>query len=118
MEWLQARFADVSPEPTKDSPPSELADMKGEMVKNKKKIKSMMATLESQNKLLRTLAITIDPKFQLPDDPEGNRGADSTDSEIRATLETELESEEPTDPTGIQLATPHSTTDALFQTGF
>ena len=117
MEWLQARFADVSPEPTKDSPPSELADVKAEVMKNKKKIKSMMATLESQNKLLRTLAITIDPKFQLQDDPEGNREADSTDSEIRASLETELESEELTDPTGTD--TPHpATTDALFETGF
>ena len=96
MEWLQARFADARPEPTKDSPPSELAEMKGEMVKNKKKIKSMMATLESQNKLLRTLAKTIDPTFQFAGDPEGNRGADSTDSEIRATLETDLESKEPT----------------------
>ena len=91
-EWLHARFADVSPEPAKDNPPSELADVKAEIMKNKKKIKSMMATLESLNKLLRTLAITIDPKFQVPDDPEGN----STGSEIRASFETEQESKEPT----------------------
>ena len=59
----------------------------------------MMATLESQTKLLRALAVTIDPKFKLPDDPEGNRGADSTDDGLKASLEAEMESEEPLDET-------------------
>ena len=120
MEWLQARFADVSPEAAEDGPPSELADMKAEIMKNKKKIKSVMAMLEWQNKLLTALAITIDPEFQLPDDTEGNRRADDNrraDNEIRVSVVTELESEEPTDPTSIGMATPHSATDALAETG-
>ena len=99
MEWLQARFDEVSPEEPEESQPSELSNLKAEMMKNKKRIKSMMATLESQTKLLRALAVTIDPKFKLPDDPEGNRGADSTDDGLKASLEAEMESEEPLDET-------------------
>ena len=99
VEWLQARFAEVSPEAPEESQPSELSNVKAEIMKNKKRIKSMMAMLESQNKLLRALAVTIDPKFQLPDDPEGNRGADDTDHGLKPSLDAELEREEPLDDT-------------------
>lgn len=99
VEWLQARFAEVSPETPKESQPSELSNLKAEIMKNKKRIKSMMAMLESQNKLLRALAVTINPKFQLPDDPEGNRGSDDTDDGLKPSHEAELEREEPLDDT-------------------
>ena len=99
VEWLQARFAEVSPEAPEESQPSELSNVRAEIMKNKKRIKSMMAMLESQNKLLRALAVTIDPKFQLPDDPEGNMGSDNTDAGLKASLEPKLEREEPLDDT-------------------
>ena len=60
------------------------------MLKNKKRIKSIMAMLEAQNKLLKNLAAVVDPKFKLPEDVDGVSGA------ARASLEAGIESEKPT----------------------
>ena len=54
FERLELKFAEIMPDQAEESQPSELADLKAEMAKNKKRIKSMMAMLEAQNKLLRT----------------------------------------------------------------
>ena len=67
-EWLHASFAEAAPEPVEEGQTSEFAELKEEMLKNKKRIKSMMAMLEAQNKLLKSLAVTVDPKFKLPQD--------------------------------------------------
>ena len=40
------------------------------MLKNKEKIKSMIAMLEAQNKLLKNLAVAVDPKFKLSQDAD------------------------------------------------
>ena len=118
MEWLQARFAEVSPEEAEESEPSELADLKAEMMKNKKRIKSMMAMLEAQNKLLRTLALKIDPKFGLPEGAAGEWGADRMDGGKQAPLDEDKESEEVTDDTSVELAREEKSADALFESGF
>jgi len=67
-EWLHARFAEAAPEPVEEGQTSEFAELKEEMLKNKKRIKSIMAMLEAQNKLLKNLAAVVDPKFKLPQD--------------------------------------------------
>ena len=67
-EWLHARFAEAAPEPVEEGQTSEFAELKEEMLKNKKRIKSMMAMLEAQSKLLKNLAVAVDPKFKLPQD--------------------------------------------------
>ena len=49
-------------------------------MKNKKRIKSVVNMLEAQNKLLRSLALSINPNFQLPEDIErASWTADDTD---------------------------------------
>ena len=71
MEWLQARYAEAAPEPlTEDTKQTELTELREGMMKNKKRIKSVVNMLEAQNKLLRSLALSINPNFQLPEDIE------------------------------------------------
>lgn len=85
-EWLQARYAEAAPEPlTEDSKPSEFTELRKEMMKNKKRIKSVVNMLEAQNKLLKSLALSINPNFRLPEDIErANWSADDTeDGEAR-----------------------------------
>lgn len=101
LEWLQARFAEISPVAVEDGESSEQSELKIEMMKNKKRIKSIMEMLESQNKLLRRLAVKIDPKFQFSDGAEGDLGVSSVDGdpqESRAPGETI--GERPTDSIG------------------
>ena len=107
MEWLQARFAEASPEPfTEDTKTTELANLQEETMKNKKRIKSMMAMLEAQNRLLTRLALTIDPGFELPEDEETRRtddtdATDATDARNQASLK---ENEEHADDTSVEFA--------------
>ena len=92
MQWLQARFPEVSSEPTnEESEQSEIADLKAEIMKNKKTIKSM-------NKLLRTLAVTIDPTIKLPEETEDQWEADCLD-------DGQKENEQQTDDIGVELGT-------------
>ena len=71
MEWLQARYAEAAPEAlTEDTKQTELTELREGMMKNKKRIKSVANMLEAQNKLLRGLALSINPNFQLPEDFE------------------------------------------------
>ena len=117
MEWLQTRFAEASPEPfTEDTKTTELANLQKETMKNKKRIKSMMAMLEAQNRLLTRLALTIDPSFELPEDTEETRrtdetdakddtdGKDATDDGNPPSPESGKENEEPVDDTSVELA--------------
>ena len=87
IEWLQERFSETSPAPVQDSEPSELNELKAEMTKNTKRIKSMMTMLEAQSKLLRTLAKTIDPKFELLNDAGDISRVDNTDGVLEKSLE-------------------------------
>lgn len=105
VEWLQAAFAEVSPEPVEEGEPSELVELRTEMMKNKKRIKSIVAMLEAQNKLLRRLAVTIDPMFHLPDVAEGRWGPDGVDSGLKASTSTEEENEEARGETSEDMAT-------------
>ena len=89
LDWLHARFAEAAPEPVEEGQTSEFAELKEEMLKNKKRIKSMMAMLEAQNKLLKNLAAVVDPKFKVREDVDGVSGA------ARASLEGGIESEMP-----------------------
>ena len=81
MEWLQARYAEAAPEPLAvDTKPTELTELREGMMKNKKRIKSVVNMLEAQNKLLRSLALSINPNFQLPEDIErASWSADDTE---------------------------------------
>ena len=81
MDWLQARYAEASPEPLAEDPkPTELTELREEMMKNKRRIKSVVNMLEAQNKLLRSLALSINPSFQLPEDIErASWSADDTE---------------------------------------
>ena len=93
MEWLQARYAEAAPEPlTEDSKPTELTELREGMMKNKKRIKSVVNMLEVQNKLLRRLALAINPNFQLPEDIE--RASWSADDRKTSSLETVEEQSE------------------------
>ena len=78
MEWLQARYPEAAPEPlTEDTKPTELTELREGMMK---RIKSVVDTLEAQNKLLRSLALSINPNFQLPEDIEtASWSADDTE---------------------------------------
>ena len=68
MEWLQARYAEGPPEPlAEESRSAEFIELREEMMKNKKRSKAVMTMLEAQNKLLRSLALSINPNFQLPE---------------------------------------------------
>ena len=67
-EWLQARYAEAAPEPlAADNKPTELTELREVMMKNKKRIKSVVNMLEAQNEFLRCLALSINPNFQLPE---------------------------------------------------
>ena len=112
MEWLQARYAGAAPEPlAEDNKSTELTELREGMMKNKKRIKSVVNMLEAQNKLLRSLALSINPDFQLPEDIErANWTADGTEDEDgrhQPSLETaeELSEEPTTDGTNVTLAT-------------
>ena len=65
MHWLQARYAKVSPSLCEGSKLSPLTELKAEMMKNNKRIKSMETMMEVQDKLLRTLALKLNPKLNL-----------------------------------------------------
>jgi len=102
MDLLQARYAEAAPEPLaeENKTSTELTELRDGMAKNKKRIKSVMNMLEAQNKLLRNLALSINPNFQLPDDIErASWTADGTD-DIDGRL-----SEELTDGKNVALAT-------------
>jgi len=111
MDWLQARYAEAAPEPlAEENKTTELTELREGMMKNKKRIKSVVNMLEAQNKLLRSLALSINPNFELPEDIErASRTADGTDDidgSYQSFLETgEKLSEEPTDGTNVALAT-------------
>lgn len=118
MAWLQARFSEAVPEPVADeSKPSEIAKLQEEMMKNKKRMKSMMAMMEAQNKLLRSLALRIDPAFGLPEGTEETWGMDGTDGRNPTSLDAGKESEVPTDDTSVDLAKEDKASDALFESG-
>lgn len=103
---MKASFAEVSPEPIEEGEPSELAELRNEMTKNKKRIKSMMAMLEAQNKLLRSLAVTIDPTVVLPEVPEDELGADDVDGGPRAqSHQTDQGGKEPPGDKGVDVVT-------------
>ena len=93
------------------------------MIKNKKRIKSIAAMLEAQNKLLRSLALTIDPSLELQEGTEEaswkTDGGDSRNGRNQSSLETIKElKEEPTDGTGVDSATEDKPlTDVLFESG-
>ena len=71
MEWLQARYSEAAPEPLAENNKStELTELRDGMMKNKKRIKSVVNMLEAQSKLLTSLALSINPNFQLPEDIE------------------------------------------------
>jgi len=108
MEWLQERFSEAIPEPIADeSKPSELAKLEEEVMKNRKKMKSMMAMMDAQNKLLRSLALRIDPGFELPEGTEEaswrTDGTDGVSSRDRTAVDGEREGEAPTDQTSVDL---------------
>jgi len=107
--WLQARFSEAIPEPVADeSKPTELAKLEEEVMKNRKKMKSMMAMMEAQNKLLRGLALRIDPSFELPEGTEEassrTDGADGANDRYRTAVDGGKEDEGPTDKTSVDAA--------------
>jgi len=92
-----------------DNKPSELTELREGMMKNKKRIKSVVIMLEAQNKLLRSLALSINPNFQLPEGIErASWSADETDDmdgRNKSSLATiEEQSEVPSDSTKVTLA--------------
>ena len=119
MEWLQARYPEAAPEPlAEDTKPTELIELREGMMKNKKRIKSVVNMLEAQNKLLRCLALSINPNFQLPEDIDrASWSADctkDTDARHQPSPETVQEQgEEPTDGTNVALVTEENAPDAL-----
>ena len=118
MEWLQARYPEAAPEPlTEDTKPTELIELREGMMKNRKRFKSAVSMLKAQNKLLRNLALSINPNFQLPEDIErATWSADCTEG-MEARHQTSLKtvkehSQEPTDCTNVALATEGNAPDA------
>lgn len=95
MGWLQERFAEISPATVHESQPLEIIELKDAMTKNKKKIKSMMTLLEAQNRLLRTLVVTLDPKFEFQDGAVGTEGSENADGVLREPLNAEKEARKP-----------------------
>ena len=95
MGWLQERFAEISPEPVHKSQPLEIGELKDAMTKNKKKIKSMMTLLEAQNRLLRALVATIDPKFEFQDGGVATEGSENANGSSREVLHAEKEARKP-----------------------
>lgn len=111
MEWLQARYAAATQEPVfEENKPTDLAELRVGMMKNKKRIKSIVIMLEAQNKLLKSLALSVNPNLELPEDPEEGswrkNDTDDKDGRYQSSLETVKElGEEPTDDdTGVDLA--------------
>ena len=119
MDWLQARFSEAVPAPVADEgKPTEIAKLEEEMMKNKKRMKTMMAMMEAQSKLLRKLALRIDPSFELPNGTEETWMTDGTDGRNLTPLDTGKESEVPTDDTSVDLAREDKASDSLFEGGF
>ena len=90
------------------------------MTKNKKRIKSVVNMLEAQNKLLKSLALAIDPTFQLPEGIErvswSSHGTDEKDGRKKSPLAIIQEHrEEPKDI--VTLAKEEKVPDILFQNG-
>ena len=117
--WLQERFAEAIPEPVvHESKPTELAKLEEEVVKNRKKMRSMMAMMEAQNKLLRSLALKIDPRFELPEVTEEHSwktdDADETDGRNRTDVDGGKEDEMPTDKANADVTREEKSEDALF----
>lgn len=52
-----------------------------------------MAMLEAQNKLLRSLALKIDPKFHFPSDAEGDWRFDDVDADMSESHEASMKTE-------------------------
>ena len=108
MEWLQERFSEAIPEPAADnSKPTELAKLEEQVMKNRKKMKLMMAMMDAQNKLLRSLALRIDPGFELPEGTEEGSwrtdGTNGTNDRNRTAVDGEIKEEAPTDKTSVDL---------------
>ena len=123
MEWLQARYAEGPPEPlAEECKSTEFIELREELIKNKKRNKAVVTMLEAQNKLLRSMALSINPRFQLPEDIERASwtadGTDDIDGKHKTSLETiEERSEEPTDGTNVTLAKEESDSDTVFEDG-
>ena len=79
MQWLQARYAEESLSPVNGSELSALNEIKAEMTKNRKRMKSMTAILEEQDKLIKTLAVKLGHNFQMPDSTAGKESVGSSD---------------------------------------
>ena len=69
-----------------------------------------MAMMEAQNKLLRSLALRIDPSFELPEGTEevswracGADGLDGADGKNRTAVDGGQEDAVPTDQTSVDL---------------
>ena len=93
------------------------------MTKSKKRIKSIVNMLEAQNKLLTSLALAIDPNFQLPEGIKRTRWSadfkDEKDGRSKWSLATiEEQREEPTDSTNVTLAKEEIVPDILIEDGF
>jgi len=78
-----------------------------------------MAMMEAQNKLLRSLALRIDPTFELPEVAEEHSwktdGADETDGRNRSTaVDGGKEDEMPTDKARADVTREEKSEDALF----
>ena len=53
MDWLQARYDEAAPEPlVEDTKQTELTELREGMMKNKKRIKSVVNMLEAQKTLI------------------------------------------------------------------
>ena len=123
IDWLQARYAEAAPEPlAEDNKSNELTELRDGLMKNKKRIKSVVNMLEAQNKLLRSLALSINPDFQLPEDIERASwtadGTDDIDGSHKSSLEPiEEHSEEPTDGTKVTLAKEENVSDYVLEDG-
>ena len=92
------------------------------MTKNKKRIKSVVNMLEAQNKLLTSLALAIDPNFQLPEGIERTRWSadfkDEKDGRNKSSLATiEEQREEPTDSTNVFVAKEEIAPEILIEDG-
>ncbi|XP_068698482.1 transient receptor potential cation channel subfamily A member 1-like isoform X2 [Montipora foliosa] len=79
MQWLQARYAEENPSPVNGSELSALSEIKAEMTKNRKRMKSMTAILEEQDKLIKTLAVKLGHNFQMPHSTAGKESVEGSD---------------------------------------
>ena len=89
-EWLQARYAEAAPEPlAADNKPTELTELREGMMKNKKRIKSVVNMLEAQNEFLRCLALSINPARRYRESqPVCRYDTDDIDRRSKSSLET------------------------------